>query len=179
MAIVGQIIIESRRYSGWLDPRYPIGFWQGALTLTGDASGGALAIDLLFQQANGGAFRNSQLYSVERFAAETDDESSRDAQIRAVNMGGPDNVGFLQGYRVIIDSVAGTGKSALATEAMNLVPWFVGAQRTAGVSASVSLVADNANGIAFHFEAEGYRWSPRSVLVDGGPQRPPTGLYRQ
>jgi len=178
MAIVAQVNIESRRYSGWNDPRYPIGYWQGALSLTGNASGGILGIDLLFQQANGAAFLNSQMFSVERFSIETDDEANRDMQVKAINMGGPANKGFVHAYTVLVDAVAGAGRASVRAESLALCPWFVGSQRTPGVSASISLLVDNANGILFEFEAEGYRWSPRSVLVDGGPQRPPTGLYR-
>jgi len=179
MSIVGQRVVESRRYNGWEDPRYPIGFWQAALTVTGDASGGVLGVDLVFQTANGPQRLNSQMYSVERFTITIAAGANRDVRILANNMGGPENQGFKNEYAVFVEDLAGVGASALMAHMLVLCPWFLGSQRTAGQTASLSIVLDNPDTVAVDFEAEGYRWSPRSVLVDGGPQRPPTGLYRQ
>ncbi len=178
MAIVAQINVESRRFSGWLDPRYPIGYWQAALSLPGDATGGAIGIDLLFQQANGVPRLNSQMYSVERIAIRTSDNVDRVMRVSSLNMGGPSNLGFTPQYAVLVDRITGGTSAGLRPEALQLLPWFLGSQRNAGITASLSLLSDNTDGIIFTFEAEGYRWSPRSVLVDGGPQRPPTGLYK-
>jgi len=178
MAVVAQIVVESRRYSGWTDPRYPIGYWQAALQVNGDASGGQLAIDLVFQSAIP-AFLNSQMYSVERLSITTNDAVDRDMAIKAVNMDGPSNLAFAHQYSVAMNAQDGVGRSAISGGDLTMLPWFLGSQRQAGTTASLSLVTDNVNTITFKFEAEGYRWSSRSVLVDGGPQRPPTGPYRQ
>jgi len=177
VSVIAQIVVESRRYSGWLDHRYPIGYWQAALSLTGNASGGVLGIDLVFQGAVP-AFLNSQIYSVERFAIRSNDVADRDMTVVAVNMGGPANQGFNHEYNVPVLFTTDAGRASMAASAMALVPWFLGSQRTPGITASLSLVADNIDPVIVTFEAEGYRWSPRSVLVDGGPQRPPTGPYR-
>jgi len=176
VAVVGQIVVESRRYSGWLDPRYPIGYWQAALEVTGDASGGLLGIDLVFQPAEP-VFLNSQMYSVERFGIATNDANQRLGRLTAVNMGGPANVGFSHEYSILLDPITIVGGSAARGSEMTFLPWFLGSQRTPGITASVSVVLSNNDTVVFKFEAEGYRWSARSVLVDGGPQRPPTGPY--
>jgi len=176
MSVIGQIVVESRRYSGWVDPRYPIGYWQAALTVTGDATGGSVGVDLVFQGAVP-AFLNSQMYSVERLSVLLGADTSRNLRISAINMGGPDNQGFIHQYTVLIlnqDSVVG---SAIRGDQLTFLPWFLGSQRARGITTSLSLVSANVDTVAVTFEAEGYRWSPRSVLVDGGPQRPPTGLY--
>jgi len=178
VAIVVQTIVEGRRFSGWLDPRYPIGFWQGAASLTGDASGGNLGIDLLFQQANGPERLNSQMYSVERFSISSRANADAQVQLRALNMGGPSNQGFRHDYAATIEAFGTPSDSAVVASMMAILPWFLGSQRLAGTTASLSIITDNVDGITWDFEAEGYRWSPRSILVDGGPQRPPTGLYR-
>jgi len=177
MAVNAQIVVESRRYSGWTDPRYPIGYWQAARSLIGDATGGLAGIDLVFQGALTNAL-NSQMYSVERISLTISTNSDFIAQVRAVNMAGPANQGFLQAYAVALSAISGSTDAALRTEALAFLPWFLGSQRTAGITASLSMVVDNVNLRIYDFEAEGYRWSARSVLVDGGPQRPPTGLYR-
>jgi len=178
MALVGQIVVESRRYSGWLDPRYPIGYWQAALTVTGDATGGALSIDLVFQGAVSGVL-NSQMYSVERFAIFSEENANRIVGLQAVNMGGPDNEGFTGMYAIQMLSIQDVGSFGAANARDTvIVPWFLGSQRRANLTASLSLTTQNIDTIPFKLEAEGYRWSARSVLVDGGPQRPPTGPYR-
>jgi len=176
VALVIQTVVESRRYSGWIDPRYPIGYWQAVLAITGNATGGALGIDLVFQ---GGATNtlNSQMYSVERFSAETTDAVSRIMEVSAVNMGGPSNAGFNHSYGILVDPITGQTQSRVRGDQLSMLPWFLGSQRTRGITASISLVTANVDTIVYRFEAEGYRWSARSVLVDGGPQRPPTGLY--
>jgi len=175
---VGQILVESRRYSGWLDPRYPIGYWQGVLAVTGNLSGGQIGIDLLFQTAFP-ALKNSQMYSVERFAITSTENADRVVRLDVVNMGGP-GTGFTQRYAIQLLSTEGvSGATQGDAAAMNLVPWFLGSQGIAGTSASLSLLTLNIDGVTFTLEAEGYRWSARSVLADGGPQRPPTGLYRR
>ncbi len=178
MAIVGQIAIESRRYSGWTDPRYPIGYWFAALSLTGDASGGNHAIDLLFQPSDPPRL-NSQMYSVERFGVTVSSATDKIHQIAAVNMSGPSNLGFQHEYSVTIVGQNGLTKAGVNPASLQLLPWFLGSQRTAGISASLSLISQNLDGVIVIFEAEGYRWGARSVLVDGGPQRPPTGPYGQ
>jgi len=177
LAVLSSIVVESRRYSGWLDPRYPIGYWWAGRGITGDATGGVLGIDLIFQIATA-AILNSQLYSVERAAVRSNDETSRVVRLSAVNMAGPQNAGFTNEYTVPIVAAVGVGSSAMSAEAMALFPWFLGSARLPSITASFSMVADNVDTVAFIFEAEGYRWSPRSVLADGGPQRPPTGPYR-
>jgi len=178
VAIVVQQNVEGRRYSGWTDPRYPIGYWQGAGVVQGNLSGGSASVDLLFQQANGGAFRNTQLYSVERIMGHAAENATRTVRLSATNMGGPSNLGFINRYTLRIVDHNGITGAALEGNQFTLLPWFLGSQRTAGVTAAISMAFLNQDGILFTFEAEGYLWSPRSILVDGGPQRPPTGLYR-
>jgi len=178
MAVIAQIVVESRRYSGWIDARYPIGYWQAALTVTGDGTGGLLAVDLVFQGAVP-AFLNSQMYSVERIGLETNSSTAEAVRIVAINMAGPANLVFSHEYTITLLAQPNLAGAALGPDVLNLLPWFLGSQRTPGTTASLSVVAQNTNGRSFKFEAEGYRWSARSVLVDGGPQRPPTGLYRQ
>jgi len=178
MAVAEDVVVEARRYSGWVDPRFPIGYWMAALTVTGDGTGGSLSVGLVFQGAVP-AFLNSQMYSVERFAIRTSDSTSRIVRVTATNMGGPSGqTGLEHQYTVDVDGQAILG-GAVRTESLAFLPWFLGSQRNAGTTASLSLIATNTSGVNFQFEAEGYRWSARSVLVDGGPQRPPTGPYGQ
>jgi len=179
VSIVGQVVVESRRYSGWIDPRYPIGYWQAALSVTGDVTGGTLGIDLVFQPAVGPNFLNSQMYSVERFSISSGGLGSATVvRLRATNMGGPSNLGFQNEYAITLELLGASLGNAGLTRDLAFLPWFLGSQRSPGTTAALSLATGNVDDVAFRLEAEGYRWSARSVLVDGGPQRPPTGLYR-
>lgn len=178
MTVVADIVVESRRYSGWIDRRYPIGYWVAALQVIGDATGGTLEIRLLFQTANGPARLNSQMYSVERLSITAAENAARVARVVAVNMAGPSNVAFAPQYSLQMDVQSGTLQSAVRGDQFSFLPWFLGSQRDPGITTSLSMILLNRDAISFRFEAEGYRWSARSVLVDGGPQRPPTGLYR-
>lgn len=178
MSVITQIVVESRRYSGWIDPRYPIGYWQAALTIVGDATGGVVGLDLVFQGASPPTL-NSQMYSVERLGLTQGNSGNRQIRISAINMAGPANQGFLHEYTfLMLGQDTGLNKSAIRADMLSILPWFLGSQRTRGITASLSAVLPNVDGIGFTFEAEGYRWGARSVLVDGGPQRPPTGPYR-
>jgi len=177
MSVVEQIVVESRRYSGWADPRYPEGYWQASLNGTGDATGGILAIDLVFQEATAVAL-NSQMYSVERIAIVSFDTTSREVRVFTVNMGGPSNQGFTQQYTVSVVAETAMSRGAIHGDQLTFLPWFLGSQRLAAITASLSIFLPNVDGLIVAFEAEGYRWGARSVLVDGGPQRPPTGPYR-
>jgi len=115
---------------------------------------------------------------VERLAASQNNGANQLISVEAVNMGGPDNEGFVHQYVIPMTGRTGGGRAALSGTGFTFLPWFLGSQRIAGTSASVSFVTANVDTVVTTFEAEGYRWSARSVLVDGGPQRPPTGPYR-
>ena len=176
MSIGTQILVSTRRYSGYLDPRYPLGSWQAVLEATGDASGGTLFIDLMFATSFAAAL-SSIIWSVEQIALQSTDATPRNFQLRTINMGGPPG-SSLDNQHALITAVDGTGGTSLDATDVSPLPMFVGSQSGIPTTALVGIVGTNVDLQVVHFEAQGYYWGARSILPDGGPQRPPTGLYR-
>jgi len=177
VSVVAQQDIEYRRFSGYLDARHPQGTWFGVVTAVGDATGSLLALDLVFGRPTVLTL-SSQIYSVESVAIRSSENVTRVARLFAVNMSGPSNLSLQHELSVTLGALALGADNALDAQDLAFLPLFLGSQRTAGTTASFSVILNNVNTISYRFEAEGYWWAARSVLPDGGPQRPPTGLYR-
>ncbi len=176
MSVGTQILVSTRRYWGYQDPRYPLGTWQAVLEATGDASGGSIFIDHMFAVVTSSAL-GSVIWSVEQIALQSTDATPRNFQLHCINMGGPPGAG-LDNQFALITAVDGTGGTSYDMTDNIPLPMFLGSQTQAGTTALFGIVGTNIDLQIVHFESQGYFWGARSVLVDGGPQRPPTGLYR-
>lgn len=178
MSVVDQEPVRIRRYNGYLDPRYPLGTWFARGDVTGDATAGSAVVDLVFTNALA-PILNSNMYSVEQLSLFDTENVATTYRMDAINFEGP-TAGFPLIHRYALRLVGedvGTG-GVLLGESLAMLPMFLGAQSQQGTTSALSVRRLNTDTIVTTFEAEGYYWSPRSVLVDGGPQRPPTGLYR-
>lgn len=176
MAVVQSDIVAYRRFSGYLDPRWPLGYWVGSSTGSGDASGGNITIELVFALASQASL-SSIMFSLERVGLASSDAASREFRLSVQNMGQDGQAALL--YETALATITGAvTRSPLDARRTASLPWFLGSQRIQGIQAEVQVDAGNPGvGVDFRFEAQGYYWGARSVLVDGGPQRPPTGLY--
>jgi len=178
MSVVEQIDVRYRRFSGYLDPRYPEGHWFARASVTGDGSGGFATLSLVFAGATL-ATRNSRIYSLEQMSVSSTETTERVNLFTAANMG---TTQFAQNNEMAVRSLdlAFNTPVAQAVEIgqLSFLPLFLGSQRFVGTTTSIDMLMTNVNAIVYNFEAQGYWWGPRSVLVDGGPQRPPSGLYR-
>lgn len=175
MSVVSQQDVFYRRFSGYQDPRFPEGYWFARGTVTGDATGGVMALDLVFTAAAITSL-NSRIYSLEQLSLTQGDNTDRTYELRGLNMTGLP-LAFTHNYAIEVRGLPGGG-GALDLRELAGLPLFLGSQNEVGTTQSVSLIIDNVNGLTYRAEGEGYWWGPRSVLIDGGPQRPPTGLYR-
>lgn len=179
MSIITQQVVEHRRFSGYDDPRYPLGSWFAEVQATGDASGDINELDIVFTLQSAAGL-NSNMYSLEFFSTSTSDAAERFAVIRTINIGGPSTAGLDHAFSIATRrGDASLALSPVTPEALNIVPWFLGSQRVLGVTSLIAIQGNNVLGLVRRFAAEGYYWGARSVLANGGPQRPPTGLYRQ
>jgi len=176
MSVIGAIPVEYQRFSGYRDFRYPEGFWFASVSAVGDASGGTVNLQLTFAAAIN--VRNSRLYSVEQLSTDSSLTVAAVPRLQSTNMAGP-STGTLA-HRYVLNCPLSEVTNAPATDPASLLmlPLFLGAQRGLNLAAHLNLTYANVNTILFVFEAQGYWWGPRSILVDGGPQRPPSGLYR-
>lgn len=176
MSIVTQADVHYRRFNGYLDPRYPQGHWFAKLNLTGDASGGVMQAGLVFTRV--AQARNSRLYSLEQVSLFSNNNGTpRPGRLFTTNMVGPPL--FSLEHRQIINTGADAEGASSTVQATDLafLPLFLGSQNAQGTTSELALTFANADGVVHALEAEGYWWGARSVLADGGPQRPPTGLY--
>lgn len=168
-----------RRYSGYPDSGLPEGMWMGGGAVLGDATGGTSVITLHFNP--GSDVVSSRIYSLDQLAVYTDLGVSENVVMEQFNLGGPPSlaVGFRGFYRLDILSLFGLGVSALQTRDAAFLPLFLGAQEDAAQTSQLAVTGINTDGRTLTFEAQGYWWGPRSILVPGGPRRPADGMYPQ
>ena len=177
MSVTGDIDVAYRRFSGYLDPRYPEGQWLGSVTVSGDGSGGTLTGSIIFARATESRL-NSRIYSLEEIGASISGTDTQD-QIRiSTDNLGRDGPAAFQHRFVLLLSEGGTGTIQIFPRDLALLPILLGAMRVPLVNTRILATMINPGvGDDFRFEAAGYWWGSRSVLVDGGPQRPPQGIY--
>lgn len=176
MAVAAEQAVEYRRFNGYLDTRYPEGYWYGVVSVTGNVTGGTQVCILAFGE-NPPAFRNSRIYNLEQFSVLGTPNTVRGVVLNARNFDGPSNAGMLRNYMINRQSAGGSPNSATEGEGYNFLPLFLGSQGDLADVQALQATMTNVDGDETTFEAEGYWWGPRSVLADGGPQRPPTRLY--
>lgn len=172
MTIINVTDIEYRKFSGWDEPQFPSGYWLGEGTVTGDATGGDMVAQIDFAKATG--LRNSQYYSLERIMANQAGVGSGDAMdLQVANFGG-----FAPRYTLRLDADQALQSNLRLELAQAMYGLFLGQQEAPNSVMNLSFILDNVDTIVVTVKIEGYVWSARSTAVPGGPQRPPTGLYR-
>ena len=179
MSITGDSPVAYRRFSGYADPRYPEGQWVGSITLSGDASGGTSTLSLVFSEATV-AVLNSRMFSLEEFGVSVSAGANDDGRLSTDNLGLGGQAAFQHRFSMSIDTPGGVATVQLRTDSQNILPLFLGGQRVISVQTRILWQQGNPGaGVDTRFEAAGYWWGSRSVMIDGGPQRPPTGLYQR
>ncbi len=178
MSVAGSSPVAYRRFSGYADPRYPEGQWVGSVTRGGDATGGTLTASLTFAEATDIAI-NSRVFSLEELGVSVDGVASISSRISTDNLGSGGPAAFQ--HRIDLNMPVITTVTTLQPrgEMWSFLPLFLGSMRVLGVTTRILVQMINPGaGDDARLECAGYWWGPRSVLADGGPQRPPTGLYR-
>ncbi len=178
MTVSGDSPVAFRRFSGYTDPRYPQGQWLGSVTVSGDASGGSVNASLLFSEATPAL--NSQFFTLEELGLSLSGTSSTTtARIQTDNLGRDGPAAFQHRMHVNLTGVTAIDTVQLTPRDLSMLPLVLGAMRVVAIQTRMTARITNPGvGDDLRFEAAGYWWGSRSILVDGGPQRPPTGLYR-
>lgn len=176
MAVITNTNVQYRQFNGYSDPRYPQGMWFGASTSVGDATGGVNEAVLVFTLSTITAL-GSRIFNMEQFSVRSSRDADADIRFSHINLTGPQPPGLQHYSLALVSDAISSSASVSARDMRTLVPLFLGSQRLQGVTAGIAI--DNANNDTeiMVFEAQGYWWGPRSVMADGGPQRPPTGMY--
>ncbi len=177
MAVEGLATVFYRRFNGWADPRYPQGHWFATLTVQGDASGGNLLGRLLFSLATETAL-NTRMYSLEQFNLASNSSTTEAGRLTVENLDGR-ILGQPMVQQTLLQVTAEiTGATMSPADLRGLQGLFLGSQRLPATQSALTFVMDNINNRDWVVQAGGYWWGQRSVLADGGPQRPPRGLFR-
>jgi len=174
MAFIEVVDVTYRKFSGWQEPQFPSGYWQGSARVIGDATGGDMSGQINFSRVTEPF--NSQYYSWEELMVTTDEEATVPLGILIANFG---LVTPVTGRRYTM-FVTGdnSGNASVEGVQMGLLPIFLGQQASANSAVSITIIRNNDNLDVMDILIGGYVWDVRSTSVPGGPQRPPTGLYR-
>ena len=178
MTIVLDVPIRRLAFRGFDDPALPTGIWWGTGVLVGDASGGSMQVR--FSLKTEGQPVSGEMWNLEQAMAFIGSDQSRDAFITAAGLSpSRDLPGVDAIYRAVLSDMGpGQGQSGLANEFSQL-PLFLGSVRGgADTSATIGLGLVNLTAaVALSCSMMGYIWGARSILAEGGPQRPPRGLF--
>jgi len=177
MSVVDTSQVAYRRAQGYAQPGLPEGYWLGSVTMEGDASGGTITGSLIFSEATPAL--NSRIYSLEQFALFTlNEDADREINLFTDNLGHDGPAALTNRWTLsTLGEAAGTN-SALRPESATLLPLFLGSMRIVGIVTRIGVLLSNPGAARdYRFEAQGYWWGARAVLVDGGVKRPPNGLY--
>jgi len=169
--------VNTRPYTGYVDPSLPIGAWIASGSATGNATGGSLFMAFLVQIAE--TQRVTELYNLEQLAVHIDELAivrgiMRTEQMDVLNP----NVRATEVQAWQLDLQAGESPdAALPLASSTVLPLWLGAPTDGDVDAGLQFEFANANGRVHHVTCQGYIWGPRCVVAPGGPQRPPFGFY--
>lgn len=168
--------VDIRPYSGYSDPGLPIAAWIAQGGIAGDASGGNVILNFFFQLDDDPLI--SELFNLEQIAADTDGATSQEFIITFRNM---DNLAF---NRQLSDRIwrfqttaSLAGFSALTLDRADVLPLWIGAPNRDEGDSGIRIQAANVLNRLYQITLQGYLWGPRSVLAEGGPRRPPGGLF--
>ena len=175
MSVQASFRVDVRPYSGYAEPSFPIGAWIAQGGLAGDASGGNLTFDFLFQRDDDALV--TELYSLEQISIDSTASANHSGNMQTIRMdqlapnrpASPSIWGFFLVARV-------TG-AALDLEESNILPLWLGAPNLDEGGKGLRFTFANVDLRLFAITIQGYMWGPRSVLASGGPRRPVGGLF--
>lgn len=172
MAVEQRKAVEYRGFSGFEEPQFPTGYHRTEGAMIGDGTGGDQV--LLFDFALATEQRNSQYYSLEELSITRFNSGSVTAEMEVVNF----DSSVTTRYSLVLTPNQVAFACLRIDDAQQIHGLFLGRQASPSGNMSVSFSHDNTDTILTRVLIGGYVWSARSTNVPGGPQRPPTGLYR-
>jgi len=170
--------IEYRPFSGYDDPSLPIASYIGQGGMAGDASGGSVVMSILFQQMETGR-GTPNMFNLEQLSIDVATNVNFAVLMRTLNMGrlAPTRVTSPEKWVLGVTSDT-VDDSALELTFLSGLPLWLDAPSNLTGDAGLRLEFTNLNLELYAATIRGYIWSPRSVLAQGGPQRPLNGMFR-
>lgn len=171
MSVEATTTIQHLGDNGFLAPALPDGRWQAQVAVAGDGSSGTSTLSVVFAEA--AAAPNEQLYSLEYLSFRNNAISVVRSLLNIINMLHSGS----WSYPLLMEQ-KDTGVTGNASRAdMLQLPLFLGSQDNLASEARLEVVSVNTNVVTDRITVGGYFWTPRAILADGGPQRPPTSLW--
>ena len=173
MTTIAVLDVAHLRYRGYDEPQFPTGIWRVHGSNTGDATGGQNTIQCDFSKSSQPF--NSQLYSLEQLML-GHSVAAQGVEVALANF----EVSLISAiYTANIVANEGTTPAAISAESLNAFRGlWLGQAVNRSTAQNIRFTIDNGNGEIFRVLAYGYVWSARSINAPGGPQRPPSGLFR-
>jgi len=173
VSVVGPIFI--RPYRGFDNPAFPVAHWVAGEFVIGDLSGGTSDFTIVFKP--GGQPLSGRLFNIEELSIS---ESANAGEFRSLQSIGMDRFNPLLGpttWDLAFVLQSGNFEATQPAILANAFPAFLGAAVSVASVAALQYTGTNSNGNIVRLRAMGYIWEARSILAEGGPQRPPTALY--
>ncbi len=176
MAVSLEARVDVRPYSGSDDPALPVASYIAQAGVAGDASGGNVVIDFLFQRSDEPQI--SELFNLEQLSVDTTSAVNVDFAMQTLAMDSlaPNRPASPQMWRARTLTIAPLGLSVLDLRSTGLPIWLGSPNKTEG-NGGLRFLTVNVNLILYAITIQGYMWGPRSVLAPGGPHRPAGGLF--
>jgi len=169
--------LSYRPYAGWRPGRFPIGTWYSVQSVLGDASGGVRALTFFFSVA---PRSTPQSFSLEQISVSDSDSVTKDLSLLTtgfgMSSGGPTAAEEFNWSRKPL-LLAGPDGFAFLDPSADLKGVWLGQQVTPDSNATLRVVASNVDGDTLLAHISGYFWDPLAANVEGGPSRPPFGLF--
>lgn len=174
MSVIAQGAIKQRLWRGYDDPGLPIGSYIGWLAATGDASGGDVFMQLVFEPEAQNL--TGRYFNLEAIEANTSGAAA-DAELLLLGWSPLVEAAFTNRSWVLKLDFHESGGSALALTDQLKRPIFLGQTTLAASGSSIQIVLDNDNTQTYLLWVEGYIWDARSNQAPGGVRRPTDALY--
>jgi len=177
VSVVGTFRVDVRPYSGYDDPSLPIASWIAQGGLAGDASGGTAFMDFNFQLDENPQI--SELFNLEQISLDVTSATTRNfiLETRGMDRLAPLRPASPQKWQ--FDTIGATTLAVGATTLLQgtILPLWLGTPNKEEGDAGLRITSANIDLLLYAVTLQGYMWGPRSVLAQGGPQRPVRGLF--
>lgn len=177
MSVLTLVPMGLRPWSGFARPQFPVAVWNAEASILGDASGGSRTVAVEFKAANApGVPRLFNLEQIDAF-----DNLTATSTVDVLYAGWDHATGdfdlglgaFGRGAAMQVSPIAG---ASLVLSDIHL-PILLGIPTAAANQVNLQFRMANSDGDTLRVRFQGYVWDARSFQVEGGPQRPATGLW--
>jgi len=177
MTVIGTFPVQRLPWRGYDDPALPVGIWMASGTTVGDASGGSIRVRLAFTTENAPA--SGDIFNLEQLTSFSSVGATRTGFMTAVNLAPAPRLNVVDRLWSLVWNVMDPlGNIGLGQTLLDLPIMLGGRQSVAANPASIDVGFTNPTATdSLSVTGMGYVWEARSVLAEGGPQRPVRNLW--